>query len=91
MIATAVIVHIVCKHAKLKALITGIAFQAIKQTEAIFGNGNEQHNCTMKWYTIAALTLMIIGLTIYVLATTQKCTIFKRRLYSYTVTVMLFF
>ena len=34
---------------------------------------------------------MIIGLTIYVLATTQKCTICKRRLYSNTVTVMLFF
>ena len=33
---------------------------------------------------------MIIDLTIYVLATTQKCTIFKR-LYSNTVTVMLFF
>ena len=30
-IATAAIVHIVCKHAKLKALITGIAFQPIKQ------------------------------------------------------------
>ena len=41
MIATAAIVHIVCKHAKLKALITGIAFQPIKQIEAIFGNGKE--------------------------------------------------
>ena len=34
---------------------------------------------------------MIIGLTIYILATTQRCTIFKRRLYSNTVTVMLLF
>ena len=75
----------------MKALITGIAFQSIKQTEAIFGNGNEQHYCTVRWYTIATLTLMITGLTIYVMATTQKCTIFKRRLYSNTVTVMLFF
>ena len=45
----------------------------------------------MQWYTIAALTLLIIGLTIHVLATTQKCTIFKKRMYSNTVTVMLFF
>ena len=45
----------------------------------------------MQWYTIAALTLMIIGLIIYIFVTTQKCTIFKRRLYSNTVTVMLFF
>ena len=34
---------------------------------------------------------MIIALTIYVLVTTQKSTIFKRRLYSKTVTVMLSF
>ena len=66
MTATAAIVQIVCKHAKLKALITGIAFQPIKQTETIFGNGKEQHNCAAQWYTIAALTLMIIGLTIYI-------------------------
>ena len=45
----------------------------------------------MQWYTKAAFTLMIIGLTIYVLVTKQKYTIFKRRLYSNTVTVMLFF
>ena len=34
---------------------------------------------------------MILGLIIYVFATTQKCSIFRRRLYSNTVTVMLFF
>ena len=91
MIAIAATVHIVCKHAKLKALVTGIAFRPIKQTEAIIGNGKEQHKCVMQWYTIAALTLMIIGLIIFILSTTQKCRIFKRRLYSSTVTVMLFF
>ena len=45
----------------------------------------------MHWYTIAVLTLMVIVFTIYNLVTTQKCTIFKRRLYSNTVTVMLSF
>ena len=90
-IATTAIVQIVCRHVKLKALIMDIALQPAKQTEAIFGNRKEQHNYTTQWYTIAALTLMIIGLTIYVLATMQKWAIFKRRLYSSTVTVMLFF
>ena len=67
MIATAATVHILCKHAKLKALITSIAFQPIKQTEAIFGNGKEQHKCVVQCYTIEALTLMIIGLIIFIL------------------------
>ena len=34
---------------------------------------------------------MILGLAIYIFATTQRCSIFRRRLYSNTVTVMLFF
>ena len=40
MIATAAIVHIMCKHAKVKALPTGIAFQPIRDTDTIFGNEN---------------------------------------------------
>ena len=91
MLATAVIVHLVWKHTKLKALSTGIAFQLVKHIEAIFDDDQLLKNCTTQWYTIAALTLMIVLLTIYICLTTQNCTIFKERLYSNTVTVMLFF
>ena len=44
-IATIAIINLVCRHTKLKALLMGIAFQPVKQTEAIFGNGKEQQNC----------------------------------------------
>ena len=90
MLVVIVIIHIVCKHAKLKTLLTGIAFQPIKQTEAVVTSQIQQH-CTVQWYAIAALTLMIVLLIIYICLTTQRCTIFKRRLYSNTVTIMLFF
>ena len=90
MLAVVAIIHIVCRHAKLKALLTGIAFQPVKQTEAVVTNQIKQH-CTAQWYAIAALTLMIILLIVYICLTTQRCTIFKRRLYSNTVTIMLFF
>ena len=66
MIATIGIIHLVCRHTKPKVLLMGIAFQPVKQTEAIVGNGKEQQNCAMQWYTIAALTLMVILLTIYI-------------------------
>ena len=91
MIATTEIICLVCRHTKLKALLMGIAFQPVKQTEAIFGNKKDQQNCIVHWYTKAVLTLMVIVLKIYILVITQKCTIFKRRQYSNTVTVMLFF
>ena len=90
MLVVIAIIHIVCKHAKVKTLLTGTAFQPIKQTEAVVTSQIQQH-CTAQWYAIAALTLMIVLVIIYICLTTQRCTIFKRRLYSNTVTIMLFF
>ena len=90
MLAIIAIIHVVCKHVKLKTLLTGTAFQPIKQTEAAVANQIQQH-CTTQWYAIAALTLMIVLLIIYICLTTRRCTIFKRRLYSNTITIMLFF
>ena len=90
MLVVVAIIHIVCRHAKLKALLTGIAFQPVKQAEAVVTNQIKQY-CTAQWYAIAALTLMTILLIVYICLTTQRCTIFKRRLYSNTVTIMLFF
>ena len=70
--------------------MTGIAFQPVKQTEAVVSHQTEEY-CTAQWYAIAALTMMTILLIIYICLSNQKCTIFKRRLYSNTVTIILFF
>ena len=40
---------------------------------------------------IGALTLIIIGLIFFILATTRKCSIFRGHLFSNAVTVMFFF
>ena len=90
MLAIIAIIHIVCKHAKLNTLLTGIAFQPIKQTEAATTKQIQQY-CTTQWYAIAALTLMIVLLIVYICLTPQRCAIFKQRLYSNMVTIMLFF
>ena len=89
-IATAAIVCIMCKCAKLKALLTGIAFQPITETDAIFGNDNKHCNCDAQSYTMAALASMIVGLILFILVTTKKCRIFRGKLFSNTVTVMIF-
>ena len=90
MLAVIAIIHIVCRHAKLKALLTGIAFQPVKQAEAVVAQQTKEY-CTAQWYVIAALTMMTILLIVYICVSNQKCTIFKRRLCSNTVTIMLFF
>ena len=90
MLAVIAIIHIVCRYAKLKALLTGIAFQPVKQAEAVAPYQTEEY-CTAQWYAIAALTMVTILLIVYICLSNQKCTIFKRRLYSNTITIMLFF
>ena len=90
MLAVIEIIHIVCRHAKLKALLTGIAFQPVKQAEAVAPYQTKEY-CTAQWYAITALTMMTILLIVYIFISNQKCTIFKRRLYSNTVTIVLFF
>ena len=90
MLAVIAIIHLVCRHEKLKALLTGIAFQPVKQAESVAPHQTKEH-CTAQWYAIAALTMMTMLLIVYICLSNQKCTIFKRRLYSNTVTIMLFF
>ena len=88
MLAVVAIIHLVCRHAKLKALLTGIAFQPVKQAEAVVPQRTEEFS-TAQWYVVAALTVLTILLIIYICLSNQKCTLFKRRLYSNTVTIIL--
>ena len=90
MLSVAAIIHLVCRHSKLKALLTGIVFQPVNQVEAVVTKQAEEF-CTAQWYVIAALTVLTILLIVYICLSNQKCTLFKRRLYSNTVTIMLFF
>ena len=90
MLVVVAIIHIISKHAKLKSLLIGIAFQPVKQAEAVVINQMKQY-CTAQWYAIAALTMMTILHIVYICLTIQRCTIFKRRLYSNTVAIILFF
>ena len=90
MLAVIAIIHIVCRHAKLKALLTGIAFQPVKQAEVVVAQQMKEF-CTAQQYVIAALTVLTILLIVYICLSNQKCTLLKRRLYSNTVIIMLFF
>ena len=90
MLAVIAIIHIVCKHAKLKNPINWNCFSASK-TSRSSGSQQTKEYCTVQSYAIAALTVLTILLIIYICLSYQKCTLFKRRLYSNTVTIMLFF
>ena len=65
MLAVTAIIHLVCRHAKLKALLTGIAFQPVNQAEVVVDQQTKEF-CTAQWYAIAALTVLTILLIIYI-------------------------
>ena len=90
MLTIVAIIHLMCRHSKLKTLLKGIAFQSVKQAEAVVTKQTKEF-CTAQWYAIAALTVLTILLIVYICLSNQKCAMFKRRLYSNTVTIMLFF
>ena len=89
MLTVTAIIHLVCRNVKLKALLPGIAFQSVNQAEAVVTKQTKEF-CTAQWYVIAALTVLTILLIFYICLSNQKCTLFKRRLYSNTVIIMLF-
>ena len=52
MLTIVAIIHLVCRHSKLKTLLTGIAFQPVNQSEAVVTKQAKEF-CTAQWYTIA--------------------------------------
>ena len=90
MLAIVAIIHLMCRHSKLKTLLTRITFQPVNQAEAAVTKQAKEF-CTAQWYTIAALTVQTILLIVYICLSNQKCTLYKRRPYSNTITIMLFF
>ena len=89
MLTIVAIIHLMCRHSKLKTLLTGIAFQPVNQAEAAVTKQAKEF-CTAQWYTIAALTMLTILLIVYICLSNQKCAMSKRRLCSNTVIIMLF-
>ena len=83
MLAVIAIIHIVCRHGKLKALLSGIAFQPVKQAEAVAPHQTEEY-CTAQWYAIAVLTMMTILLIVYMSIQSKVYYIQKKTLFKYS-------
>ena len=84
MLAVIAIIHLVCRHAKLKALLTGIAFQPVKQAEAVVPQQTKEF-CTAQWYAIAALTSVDnITYCIYLFIQPKVYSIQKKTLFKYS-------
>ena len=96
LVVTTIVMHIPCKHMKLKTLVTTLALQQIKEVGAVAKQENVtiaqdiECTCKIQWHTILMLTLSIWGLAIFVILKSKKLTLFRGHLFSNVVKIILF-
>ena len=72
-ISTIIIIYAICKHNKLRPLVTSLAFQQAKEVKAEeISEGNHNCECTAQFYIILALTVIIIGLVVFAILQVRR-------------------
>ena len=82
-ISTIIIIYAICKHNKLRALVTSLAFQQAKEEKAEeINEGNHNCECTAQFYIILALSIIIIGLVVLAILQARRIKLCRGRLLS---------
>ena len=87
-ITTMLIVYILCKHTKLRKLVTSLALQHVIATKKE-GKDN-MCECTFQFYIILALSIAIIGLVLFMILQIRRIKLCRGKLFSNIVKIMLF-
>ena len=92
-IATMVVIYVVCGHFKLKTLVSNMALQQMKIIEATDTDPRVQDihcTCKTKWYMIALLLLILLGIVFIITNNIRKSNLLQGHLFSNVTKVMLF-
>ena len=88
-ITTIIIIYALCKHNKLRALVTGLALQQVREVKAEeIKNGNYKHECTSQFYIILALSIVIIGLVVFTILQVRRIKLCRGELFSNVVKIV---
>ena len=89
-IATVMTIHMICKHKKLRVLVTSLALQQVKEVK-VEGMEDTDYNCkcTAQLYIILALSIVMIGLIIFAILQLRRIKLCRGQ-FSNIVKVMLF-
>ena len=89
LIITIIIIYVLYRQSKLKALVTNIAMQRIKAVEAADMNGM-LCTCKTQWYIMGMLIIITLGMLYLVTNKMRKTSICKGRLFSNNTKILLF-
>ena len=86
-----IIIYILCKHNKLRTLVTSLALQQVKEVKAeAVREEDYKCNCASQFYVILALSIVIIGLVIFTILKVRRIKLCRGQLFSNIVKIMLF-
>ena len=80
-VITLVVMYMVCRQSKLKALIANIVLQHTKAVEAA-NSPTRYCICEPTWYIVGLLLIMLLGITHLVICKLRKSRLFKGHLFS---------
>ena len=90
-IATIVTIYAICKHNKLRALVTSLALQQVKEVKAeSMEDIDYKCKCTAQFYIILTLSIAMIGLIIFAILQLRRTKLCREQLFSNIVKIMLF-
>ena len=90
-IATVVTIYAIGKHNKLRALVTSLALQQVKEVKAEnIENINYKCECTTQFYIILALTIVIISRILFAILGVMRIKLCRGPLFSHIVNIMFF-
>ena len=88
-VVTLVVMYMVCRQSKLKALVANITLQHTKAVEAA-NSPTRYCICKINWYIVGLLLIMLLGITYLVMCKLRKSCLFKGRLFSNVTKIVLF-
>ena len=90
-ISTIIIIYAICKHNKLRALLTSLTFQQVKEVKAEeISEENYKCKCAAQFYIVLALGIIIIGLVVFMILQVRRIKICRGQLFSKAVKIILF-
>ena len=90
-IAPVITIYAICKHNKLRALVTGLALQQVKEIKANdIENINSKCKCTTQFFIILVLSLAIISFIIFAILQVRRIKICRGQIFSNVVKIKLF-
>ena len=92
LLVTTLVIYLLCKHKKLRTLVTSLAIQQIKEVDTVTKQEEVTTACSCKiqYYIDLALSISIFGLVIFAVLHSRKLKLCREHLFSNAVKIVLF-